>query len=189
MLEKPKNEVRRTDTCQGQRPNGALLPPTMRVSGRVKTGTPHSVENSERYIDRGVSISRVSLKCQRMAISVNLPLRAAETVFMVALVPSKLSPISFDSIELMLCGGRVCKVDNVVDDGHDDDDDGNVDVDVDDDNEDDNNDDDANAASELVVVVETDEEGLIEDVVVGRNVVVFVGKTPVVDNVVVGFLV
>lgn len=42
VLEKPKNEVRRTDTCQGQRPKAALLPPTMRVSGRVSIGTPHS---------------------------------------------------------------------------------------------------------------------------------------------------
>lgn len=42
MLEKPKKEVRRTDTCQGHRPNGASLPPTIRVSGRGNNGgTPH----------------------------------------------------------------------------------------------------------------------------------------------------
>lgn len=45
MLEKPKKLVRRTDTCQGQRPKGAFLPPTILVSGLVWTvGTPHSVE-------------------------------------------------------------------------------------------------------------------------------------------------
>lgn len=42
MLEKPKKEVRRTDTCQGHRPNGASLPPTILVSGRGNNGdTPH----------------------------------------------------------------------------------------------------------------------------------------------------
>jgi len=42
VLEKPKNDVRRTDTCQGHRPNGASLPPTILVSGRGnRGGTPH----------------------------------------------------------------------------------------------------------------------------------------------------
>lgn len=45
VLENPKKLVRRTDTCHGQRPNGAFLPPTMRVSGRVWIeGIPHSAE-------------------------------------------------------------------------------------------------------------------------------------------------
>lgn len=45
VLENPKKLVRRTDTCHGHRPNGAFLPPTIRVSGRVWTvGTPHSVD-------------------------------------------------------------------------------------------------------------------------------------------------
>lgn len=48
VLEKPKNEVRRTDTCQGQRPKAALLPPTMRVSGRVSIGTPHSAYSEQK---------------------------------------------------------------------------------------------------------------------------------------------
>lgn len=48
VLEKPKNEVRRTDTCQGQRPKAALLPPTIRVSGRVSIGTPHSAYSEQK---------------------------------------------------------------------------------------------------------------------------------------------
>jgi hypothetical protein len=43
VLEKPKNDVLRTDTCQGYRPKGAFLPPTILVSGRAKTcERPHS---------------------------------------------------------------------------------------------------------------------------------------------------
>lgn len=42
VLEKPKNDVRLTDTCHGHLPNGAAFPPTMRVSGRGNNGgTPH----------------------------------------------------------------------------------------------------------------------------------------------------
>lgn len=44
MLEKPKKEVLRTDTCQGHRPNDASLPPTILVSGRGNSGgTPHCI--------------------------------------------------------------------------------------------------------------------------------------------------
>lgn len=44
MLENPKKEVLRTETCHGHRPKEASFPPTMRVSGRGKSGgTPHSV--------------------------------------------------------------------------------------------------------------------------------------------------
>lgn len=43
MLEKPKNDVLRTDTCHGYRPKGAFFPPTILVSGRAKTcEMPHS---------------------------------------------------------------------------------------------------------------------------------------------------
>lgn len=43
MLEKPKNDVLRTDTCQGYRPKGAFLPPTILFSGRARTcDNPHS---------------------------------------------------------------------------------------------------------------------------------------------------
>ena len=43
VLEKPKNDVRLTDTCHGHLPNGAFLPPTIRVSGRdCIVGIPHS---------------------------------------------------------------------------------------------------------------------------------------------------
>lgn len=42
VLEKPKNEVLRTETCQGHRPKGASLPPTILVSGLGnKGGIPH----------------------------------------------------------------------------------------------------------------------------------------------------
>lgn len=40
--EKPKNDVRRTDTCHGHRPNGAFLPPTIRFSGRAIDVIPQS---------------------------------------------------------------------------------------------------------------------------------------------------
>jgi len=43
VLENPKNEVRRTETCHGYRPNGAFFPPTILVSGRARAvDTPHS---------------------------------------------------------------------------------------------------------------------------------------------------
>lgn len=42
VLENPKNEVLRTDTCQGHRPNGAFLPPTIRVSGLPIVDIPQS---------------------------------------------------------------------------------------------------------------------------------------------------
>lgn len=153
MLEKPKNDVRLTDTCQGHRPKAALLPPTMRVSGRVKTGTPHSVTERACIIQR--------LRFIRTP-NENSPLRAADTVFMMALLlPSALSPISFDSMTLRLLDGRDCSADG-------------VDTDDDDDAEDD--------TTVLVVVVygRDDEVGLC---------VVFVGKTPAEDIVVVtGFV-
>lgn len=51
MLEKPKKLVRRTETCQGHRPNGAFLPPTIRVSGRVCTvGIPHSADRAAETV-------------------------------------------------------------------------------------------------------------------------------------------
>lgn len=44
VLEKPKKEVLRTDTCHGHRPNEASLPPTILVSGRGNSGgTPHCI--------------------------------------------------------------------------------------------------------------------------------------------------
>lgn len=43
VLEKPKNDVRLTDTCHGYRPNGAFFPPTILVSGRARVvERPHS---------------------------------------------------------------------------------------------------------------------------------------------------
>lgn len=43
VLEKPKNDVRRTDVCQGYRPKGAFFPPTILVSGRASAvEMPHS---------------------------------------------------------------------------------------------------------------------------------------------------
>lgn len=43
VLENPKNDVLLTDTCHGHLPNGAFLPPTIRVSGRdCIVGIPHS---------------------------------------------------------------------------------------------------------------------------------------------------
>jgi hypothetical protein len=43
VLEKPKNDVLRTDTCHGYRPKGAFLPPTILVSGLARTcDKPHS---------------------------------------------------------------------------------------------------------------------------------------------------
>lgn len=49
VLENPKNEVLRTDTCQGHRPNGAFLPPTIRVSGRPIVDIPQSWTNIKSY--------------------------------------------------------------------------------------------------------------------------------------------
>lgn len=51
VLEKPKNDVRRTDTCHGHRPNIAFLPPTIRVSGRWPTDDmPHSEKKFIFYL-------------------------------------------------------------------------------------------------------------------------------------------
>lgn len=53
VLENPKNDVRRTDTCQGHRPNGEFLPPIIRVSGRLtNVGTPHSTTKTRINIRR-----------------------------------------------------------------------------------------------------------------------------------------
>lgn len=42
VLENPKNEVLRTETCHGHLPKDASFPPTILVSGRGKSGgTPH----------------------------------------------------------------------------------------------------------------------------------------------------
>lgn len=49
VLENPKNDVRRTDTCQGHRPNGAFFPPTIRVSGLLTiVGIPQSIYKKQK---------------------------------------------------------------------------------------------------------------------------------------------
>lgn len=43
VLENPKNDVLRTDTCQGHLPKGAVFPPTILVSGLENMGgVPHA---------------------------------------------------------------------------------------------------------------------------------------------------
>lgn len=68
VLEKPKNDVLRTLTCHGYRPNGAFLPPTMRVSGRPIVERPQSgfwKEKNDRN-ELNVADSNVSKMCTNL---------------------------------------------------------------------------------------------------------------------------
>lgn len=61
VLEKPKNDVRRTDACHGQRPNGAFLPPTIRVSGLAIVGMPQSAQTNSKK-NRTIRMMRKNYK-------------------------------------------------------------------------------------------------------------------------------
>jgi hypothetical protein len=67
VLEKPKNEVRRTDTCQGYLPNGAFFPPTILVSGR---GT--VVERPHWMFLAADKVSLPGLSCNGLEFSVRI---------------------------------------------------------------------------------------------------------------------
>lgn len=90
MLEKPKNDVLRTDTCQGYRPNGAFFPPTILVSGRVSAfDKPHSMLRAAETVTRpgiGLIGDKVSVGIVFSEISSELAVLDSSTGFFVVAV-------------------------------------------------------------------------------------------------------
>lgn len=64
VLENPKNDVRRTDTCHGQRPNGAFLPPTIRVSGLPIVDIPQSKQINSSKVKKKEKRKLLKLICK-----------------------------------------------------------------------------------------------------------------------------
>lgn len=93
VLENPKKDVRRTETCQGHRPKGAFLPPTIRISGTGnKDGTPHCIFSL--FADAAIVITEPVLDASETSACVTL---VDDNVVTTSVVLAELAVVLSDS--------------------------------------------------------------------------------------------